>query len=197
MKLMRPVITNFGLYSLLTLQLLITCSVNAQSLALEAGEKNINVIYRTAIYYDASQPVITDTRFLYSRQNNHQDLFASAGLTAFAGNSHSSGFNMGLGCRLVAADPLDYYLTAVTVGGELIFQPEASGSRLETSLYYAGESLSFSDARSVSAFSVNVDYKIQADRFIRLGYRKIRTQLNNGISSDFDRGAYLGLVTSF
>ena len=186
-------ISNFGLYSLLTLQLLITCSVKAQSLALEAGEKNLNIIYRVAAIYDATSPVILDTRLLYSKQNHHQDLFAAAGMTAYSGKD----LKLGAGFKIIAADPLDYSLTAMTMGGELIFNPQQSNLKIQTSLYYAGQSLTFSDGASVSTFTVNVDYAINHRHYIRLGYRRIRTEIINEINDDFDDGAYLGLVSFF
>ena len=173
--------------------LLMPENIKAQSLALEAGEKNLNIIYRLAAIYDATSPVILDTRLLYSKQNHHQDLFAAAGMTAYSGKD----LKLGAGFKIIAADPLDYSLTAMTIGGELIFNPRRSNLKIETSLYYAGQSLTFSDGASVSLFTVNMDYAISHRHFIRLGYRRIKTEIINEINDDFDDGAYLGLVSFF
>ena len=186
-------ITRFNL-CLFMLQMLLMHSVNAQSFALEAGDQNINLVYKIPVFYDANEPVVMNTHLLYSQQNDHQDLFASAGITALTTNTGLRGLSAGAGCRLVAADPLDYSLTAVALGGELIYQSRRSPEfRVETSLYHAATSLSFSDARNVSLITINIDYEIKRESFIRLGYRKITTQFNDGITIDFDRGIYLGL----
>ena len=185
---MRLPLTRFSL-SLFLLQLLIIDGVNAQSFALEAGEKNLNIIYRVAAIHHATSPVILDTRLLYSKQNNHQDLFASAGMTAYSGKD----LKLGAGFKIIAADPLDYSLTAMAIGGDIIYRPHASRFRLESSFYHAGKSLTYGDGKEVTLLMINLDYEISRATFIRIGHRKITTQLNNDVTVDIDRGSYLGL----
>ena len=69
--------------------------------------------------------------------------------------------------------------------------------KFKTGLYYAGESLTFSDGGSVSLLTVDMDYEVVSDIFIRLGYRRIKTEHTNGITADFDRGAYLGMAWTY
>ena len=186
---MRLSITRFSL-CLFMLQMFIIDSVNGQSFALEAGEKNLNMIYRVAAIYDVNSPLILDSRLLYSKQNDHQDLFAMAGLTAYSGHD----FKLGGGFKIIAADPVDFYLTAMALGGEIIYRSNSSKLRFESAIYYAAESLTYSDGKKVKLLMINLDYEIANDTFIRIGHRKITTQLNNAITVDFDRGSYLGLL---
>ncbi|MDH5735826.1 MAG: YfaZ family outer membrane protein, partial [Gammaproteobacteria bacterium] len=166
---------------------LITEHGSARTLTIETGDKNLNIIYTRPIIYDVSSPVVADTRLLYTKQNDHQDLFATAGITAYS----TDDFGLGAGIKIIAADPLDYTLTAMSMGASVIYQHKRF--KFESSYYYAGQSLTYADGKSVSLLIVNMDYEIMHNTFIRLGYRNIKTDLNNGISADFDRGAYLGL----
>jgi hypothetical protein len=193
---MRASIRSFILCSTFFLHFLISHDVIAQNLAIEAGEKDINLVYGNTEIYGYTTPFSLDSQFLYSKQNNHQDLFASIGLTAF--NSITNHIELGAGFRIIAADPLDYYLSAVAVGAELAYRPATTPKfKLKSSLHYAGGTLTFSDGDSVSLLIVNMDYEVVSDTFIRLGYRRIKTEHTNGSTADFDRGAYLGLAWTY
>ena len=176
--------------------ILITRSVMSQSFAVEAGEKDINLVYGNTEVYDNASSLRLDGQLLYSKQNNHQDLFASIGLTAFTSITNS--IELGAGFRIIAADPLDYYLSAVAMGADLAYRSVTTPElKFKTGLYYAGESLTFSDGGSVSLLTVDMDYEVVSDIFIRLGYRRIKTEHTNGITADFDRGAYLGMAWTY
>lgn len=193
---MKISIDHFIVYSALLLHMLITHDVIAQSLAVEAGEKNINIAYRNADVFNDSKSLRMDAELLYSEQNNHQDLFVSIGLTAF--NNITNRIELGAGLRIIAADPLDYYLSAIAIGAELAYRPATTPKfKFKSSLHYAGEALTFSDGGSVSLLIVNMDYEVVTDTFIRLGYRRIKTEHTNGSTADFDRGAYLGLAWTY
>ena len=192
----RTSIERFVVFSAFLLHILISRNVTAQTIAVETGEKNINLAYENTEVYDNTSPLRLDGQLLYSKQNNHQDLLASVGLAAFTSGTNRIKF--GAGVKIIAADPLDYYLSATTIGVELAYRPVTiSGLRFETSLYYAGEALTFSDGGSVSLLTVDMDYEVVSDTFIRLGYRRIKTEHTNGITADFDRGAYLGMAWEY
>ncbi|MDH5612142.1 MAG: YfaZ family outer membrane protein [Gammaproteobacteria bacterium] len=177
-------------------QVFFTYDVTAQTFGIEIGKNNINLIFESADAKDNDSALRLNGQLLYSEQNKHQDIFASAGLTSFTGDSN--GLMAGAGIRVIAADPLGYYLSALAVGVELAYRP-SSPDRLhfQTGLNYAGESLTFADGDSVSWLYANCDYELMADASIRLGYRRIKTQQVHGMSEDFDRGVYLGLLWSF
>jgi hypothetical protein len=46
-------------------------------------------------------------------------------------------------------------------------------------------------------YSVNADYRLFTYSYVRLGYRRIKMVLENGLVTDFTRGVYLGLVWKF
>lgn len=189
---MRASTGRFILCCVFLVHVLITRNVVAQSVAVEAGEKNINLVYADAGFHDDAPALSLDGQLLYTKQNNHQDLFASIGFAAFA--AVTSDIEFGAGVRTIVTDPLDYFLSAVAVGAELLYQPvTAPAFKFETSLYYAGEMLTFSDGENVALLRVNIDYEIASHTSIRLGYRRIKAELNKDITTDFDRGAYLGL----
>ena len=193
---MRISIGRFFVCSAFFLQILITHDVIAQSIAVEAGENNINLAYESTNVDDGDSPLRMDGQLLYSKQNKHQDLFASVGLAAFTGGTN--GIEFGAGVRIIAADPLDYYLTAMAMGVELAYQLATTPAfKFKTSLYYAGEALTFSNGENVAFLMVNMDYEIASDTLIRLGYRRIKTEHTNSVVADFDRGAYLGLLWQF
>ena len=176
--------------------ILITRSVMANSLAVEAGEKNLNLVYENTEFHGDSRPLRLDGQLLYSKQNNHQDLLASVGLAAFTAGT--DGFEFGAGVRIIAADPLDYYLSALAVGAELTYRPVATPElKFETSVYYAGEALTFSDGQNITFLTVNMDYKITSATSIRLGCRRVKAVLNNQLTTDFVRGVYLGLAWAY
>lgn len=191
---MRTILSRRVISGILLVQVLLTHAALAQTIAVEAGEYNINLAYQNAGLDVESSALKMDAQVLYTEQNNHQDLFASVGLAAFAGDR---GIRPGIGIRLIAADPLDYYLSAIAPGVTLNYRPAVPGLRLETSLHYAGENLTFSQAKSVFILTANLDYEVSGDFLIRFGYRNIKTEQTNGISVDFDRGAYAGLLWSF
>ena len=193
---MTTSIERFIVFSAFLLHVLLTHDVIAQTIAVEAGEKNIAFTYANAEVYDKASTLKLDGQLLYSKQNNHQDLLANVGLAAFTGDTNRIKF--GAGVKIIAADPLDYYLSATTIGVELAYRPATTSRlRFETSLYYAGEALTFSDGGSVSLLTVDMDYEVVSDTFIRLGYRRIKTEHTNGITADFDRGAYLGMAWEY
>ena len=176
--------------------ILITRSVMSQTFAVEVGEKDINLVYGNAEVYEDASPLRLDSQLLYSKQNNHQDLFASVGLTAFTRITNR--IELGAGFRIIVADPLDYYLSAVAMGVDLAYRPVTTPElKFKTGLYYAGEALTFSDGGSVSLLTVDMDYEVVSNTFIRLGYRRIKTEHTNGITADFDRGAYLGMAWTY
>ena len=193
---MRTSMTRFVVSSIFFLQALFVYDVAAQTLSVEAGENNINLGYKNTEVEDSDSALSIDAQLLYSKQNNHQDLLASFGLTTFTPSSNA--IKSGVGFRLIAADPLDYYLTAVAVGVELAYRTSIVPEfKFEAGLYYAGESLTFSDGDSLSLLVANMDFEMSRHASIRLGYRRIKTQRTNGISDDFDRGVYLGLLWAF
>ena len=141
---MRTAIKYFVVCGTFFLHAMITHNVIAQRFAIEAGEKDINIAYRNIDIYDNIPSLRLDGQLLYSKQNNHQDLFASIGLATFTGNTNRIEF--GAGVRIIAADPLDYYLSATAIGVDLVYRPAITpGFKFETSLFYAGEALTFSD----------------------------------------------------
>ena len=192
---MKASIGYFIVCSTFVLQIFIMHDVIAQSIAVEAGEKNINLAYTNAKIYEDVSAFRLDGQLLYTEQNNHQDLFASIGLTAFTADTNDIKF--GAGVRIIAADPLDYYLTAMAMGVELAYRSTTPAFKFKTGLYYAGEALTFSDGENVAFLMVNMDYEIVSDTFIRLGYRRIKTEINSGPTTDFDRGPYMGLSWSY
>lgn len=175
---------------------LISGNVDAQTLALEGGDKNIAAAY-TALAMKALAPALVfAARLLYTRENDHQDLFAGAGLIAFTDITHQ--LELGAGLSLIAADPLASYLSALTAGAELVYRPvNMPRLRLFANGYYAPRALTFSQGESVAMHSVNADYRLFAHGAVRLGYRRIKMVLDNGLVTDFTRGVYLGLVLKF
>ncbi|MDT8451891.1 MAG: YfaZ family outer membrane protein [Gammaproteobacteria bacterium] len=189
---LHPFITGcaFCLYGL------ISGNAYAQTFALEAGEKNIAAAYTTPAMKAFAPALIFDARLLYTRENNHQDLFAGAGLIAFT--DITSQLELGIGLSIIAADPLASYLSALAPGAELVYRPSNMPRlKLFTNGYYATHALTFSQGRSVAMQSFNADYRLSAHSAFRIGYRRIRMVLNNGIITDFNRGVYLGLLWNF
>ena len=192
----KTCISRLVICSVFFLHMLITGDVIGESITVEAGEKNINIVYKNTDIYDNSSTSGVDANLLYRKQNNHQDILASVGLTPFTYISKHTKIDAGF--RIIVADPLNYYLSAIALGAELSYQPATTPAfKFATALYYAAESLTFSDGEEISLITFNMDHELADDTFIRLGYRRIRTELANGITSDFDRGAYLGLSWSY
>lgn len=175
---------------------LISANADAQTLALEGGDKNIAVAYTAPAMKALDPALVFDARLLYTRENGHQDLFAGAGLIAFTDLTPQ--LELGAGLSLIAADPLASYLSALAPGAELVYRP-ANMPRLKlfANGYYAPHALTFSQGESVTMHSVNADYRLFVHGAVRLGYRRIKMVLDNGLVTDFTRGVYLGLVWKF
>ncbi len=105
---------------------------------------------------------------------------------------------LGAGFSIIAADPLASYLSALAPGVELVYRP-ANMPRLIlfANGYYAPHALTFSQGESIAMYSVNADYRLFTYSYVRLGYRRIKMVLENGLVTDFTRGVYLGLVWKF
>lgn len=175
---------------------LISNNAGAQSFALEGGDKNIAAAYRAPAMKALAPALFFDARLLYTRENNHQDLFAGAGLIAFTDITRQ--LELGAGFSFIAADPLASYLSALTVGAELVYRPtNIPRLKLSTNGYYAPHASTFSQGKNVAMYSINADYSFFAHSAVRLGYRRIKMMLDDGLVTDFNRGVYLGLVWNF
>lgn len=189
---LHPFITACALF----LYGLISSNAYAQNFTLEAGEKNIATAYATPAMKAFAPALIFSARLLYTRENNHQDLFAGAGLIAFT--DITTQLELGAGLGIIAADPLASYLSALTPGAELVYHPSNMPRlKLFANGYYAPRALTFSQGKSVAMHSLNADYRLFAHSTVRLGYRRIKMVLDNGLVTDFTRGVYLGLVWDF
>lgn len=88
---------------------------------MEAGDNNIAAAYRAPAMKALAPALIFDARLLYTRENNHQDLYADAGLIAFT--DITTQFELGAGLSIIAADQLASYLSALAPGAELVYRP--------------------------------------------------------------------------
>ena len=70
---MKRPIARLIICSTFFLHFLISHDVIAKNFAVEAGEKDINLVYGNTEIYDDTSPLRLDSQLLYSKQNNHHD----------------------------------------------------------------------------------------------------------------------------
>lgn len=170
----------------------------AETFTIAISDKNINLAYNTVNNSKQSYLTSVDSSLLYTKYNNHQDLLAGIGLHFMQQNNTNNRFTYKAAIKAFVADPLDYYLTSLAVGGLLLFEPESSPQiKLETTIYYSPESLTFSDGDRFWLIDIAMDYYLQHELAMNIGYRRIRTQIKNMPDTDFDRGGYIGLRLLF
>jgi len=184
--------------TVITLLYMFSYPLAAEIFTIEIGDNNIKLDYNTAKNNNPSYSTFVDGSLLYTKHNNHQDLLVGIGLHLMQKNNVNNRLAYEAAIKVFAADPLDYYLTSVAVGGALIFEPAStSHTKLTATLYYSPESLTFSDADRFWLVDIAMDYFFQHNLAMHLGYRRVRTEIKNAPDTDFDRGGYIGLRLLF
>ena len=174
-----------------------TTSFSADSLAIEVGNKNINLTYQQALDLDTPCAITLDTSLLYTRQKGHQDLLGGIGLQMT--NKHAQpAMNFTLGIKGFISDVLDYRVGAVSVGGIILYRhQETSATSLQASLYYAPEATTTMEGDYFRFIDIALDVKLNPGNHLRLGYREITMGIENQADAELDQGAYAGWVMQF
>ena len=87
---------------------------------------------------------------------------------------------------------------AIAVGGKIHYAPPAlRGVGFGANAYYAPKVTSFSDAEGFTEYNLLVDYQLMPQALLYLGYREIRTDIENAGWVDVDDGGYLGVQFRF
>lgn len=169
----------------------------ADTLAIEVGDRNINLVYQPTIETGYNYPLVLDTSLLYTKQKGHQDLLGGIGLRMMGPGSQQA-LNFAIGIKGFITDVLDYRVGAITPGGSIHYrvkaQPEIS---LQCSLYYAAEAMTTMDGDYFRLVEINADYILSPNTSLRLGYRDINAGIKNETDAELDQGAYLGWVIRF
>lgn len=182
----------------ITLFYMFSCPLSADTFITEISDKSINLAYNAAKNSNQSYPAYIDGSLLYTEYNNHQDLLAGVGFHFMPKNNANDRFTYEAAIKIFAADPLDYYLTTVAVGGLFFFEPELSSPiKLTTTIYYSPDALTFNDGDRFLLFDIAMDYYFEPELAMRFGYRRIEIGIKNAPDVDFDRGGYIGLKLLF
>lgn len=138
-----------------------------------------------------------DIGFLFTTEDDYLGMFG-AQVIAEAG-SDSPGLDAGIGFKIFAvhADP-SADIFALTLGGQLRYSlPPHQRIQIGAEGYYAPDVVTFADGENFGYFSATLGYEILPRASVYIGYRDIRTELEQGGTITIDDGGFIGMKFEF
>lgn len=140
-----------------------------------------------------------DLSVLYTEQHDHQDLLAGAGYLAktwLLGKRQN--FYISTGAKFFTTDVTDFRVNALAWRNLLRYEPSAWPQlQFAAELDYAPSFTTFADGESLWLAVIQGEYGLSEGRDLLLGWRRVRTQIDDSDSIDVERGGYLGLRQYF
>ncbi|OGI44170.1 MAG: hypothetical protein A2V92_04375 [Candidatus Muproteobacteria bacterium RBG_16_65_31] len=169
------------------------------SAGVSADAMDINVSDETAQFVYATGYRTAELSFGALYNKTSKNWLGSASLLALGDQSgKGSRSEAGLGAKLYAASADEKDVLALGLGGQFRIFPGDGPLGVGGSAFYAPGVLNAGDATRFWEADVRVEYEVvkrTANAYI--GYRKIRTKLDNGPEVDVDKGAHVGIRFSF
>lgn len=132
--------------------------------------------------------------FLYNDDNNHA---ANLDLHVY-NDSYESPLELGVGGRIYYLDVASYNVLALALGVKFNYAPQAlHGIGLGAHYYYAPKVVTGLDGDHVTEFGVHIGYQLIPQANIYLGYRKLKTVIENGPELTVDKGGFVGVRIRF
>ncbi len=134
--------------------------------------------------------------YLYHKGSRHVlDLNGHAQGQTVIGNYPTT---TGIGVKALFFKQDDFEGQSLGLGGYAAVNiPEVPGLSAYGSLHYAPAITSFADADGVSSLELEGRYRVIQNADVKVGYRHIKSELENDKSLTLDSGVYLGLSLHF
>jgi hypothetical protein len=185
---------------LILIALLYSPAVLAGSFDVQFSKNTARLGYATEMTTTQSGPVDLEFGFLF---NEDDDYMGTAGVM-IRNDTLNTPVVLSVGSRFYyadagnAPDKTNATVSAVTIGGELLFIPEALGGFGFGAYYFGAPSVvSFQDADGFTEYGLYVDYLITPNTSIYVGHETIKADLKGGGSVEIDDSAYIGIGVRF
>lgn len=172
----------------------------AGSFSIQFSDETGRLSYATEMVTTQSGPVDLEFGALF---NEDDDYMATVGVL-IRNDTLNAPVVFTLGTRYYYADignapgQNDTTASALTIGGELLFIPEALGG-FGIGVYYFGAPsvVAFGDTDSFKEYGAFIDYLITPNSSVFVGHQTIEADMENGAEYEIDDSAYVGFSIRF
>lgn len=167
---------------------------SAEEFNIQLGSDTARFMYLTEAFGQDFGRLELEAGFLY---NESGDSLFNAGLLV-RGESVSVPMIVSIGARAYVAEVATYNISALAIGGDLLFSPESWGGFGVGAFYYKAPGVvAFSDADDLTEYGAYVNFQITPQARMAIGYKDISVSTIDGVELKVDKGAYFGLNISF
>ena len=179
---------------LLLSALLMSGTASSEEINIQLSDDTARFMYLTEAFGQDFGRLELEAGFLY---NENDDTLVNLGLLV-RGESVSVPLIVAIGARAYYADLANYNVSAVAIGGDLLFSPETWGGFGLGLFYYAAPSVvSFGDADGLTEYGAYVNFQITPQARVAMGYQRIDAEIVNAATVIIDKGSYFGINISF
>ena len=177
---------------------LLSASIQAQTLDINVNDDTAEVMFRGVVTEKVYGCAELNARFLYGSDNHDNDKLGSIGVDAYGESDVIPGMEVGVGAKLYGAGIDHDEVLTVGLGGLLRYAPPPlRGFVLSGTIYYSPRILSFLDAERLLEMGFRIGYPIISNAHVYLGYRNIRTHLEDHGEPRIGEGAHAGVEFFF
>ena len=179
---------------LLSAVFMLSTSVKAEEINIQLSDDTARIMYLTEAFGQNFGRLELETGFLY---NKGGDSLVNVGLLV-RGESVSVPLIVSMGARLYYAEIGTSTVGAMTIGGDLLLQPESwGGLGLGAFFFTAPSVVSFFDAEDLKEYGVYLSFQISPQASIVGGFQHIDAGIENVGTVDIIDGGYFALNISF
>lgn len=179
---------------LLVTALLMSNVATAEEINIQLGSDTARFMYLTEAFGQDFGRLELEAGFLY---HENGDSLLNAGLLV-RGESVSVPLIVSIGARAYYADVGTYRISAIAIGGDLLFSPESWGGFGIGAFYYKAPGVvAFSDADDLTEYGAYVNFQITPQARVAIGYKDINVSTTSGVELEIDKGSYFALNISF
>lgn len=183
--------------SVAALLMLAGAEAGARELDLSLSNDTALVRYATPISYSGYGQTDAEVGFMYTESD---DVMIVGGIEMMGeAGSHAPGLHFGVGVKGYGVS-LDSGadVGSITLGAKGWYvPPQFNRMGLVAQLYFGPDVTTFGDAERFWDFSSRAEYEVLPEAAVYVGYRKVRTRLENNVDVDLDKGWHIGLRMSF
>ena len=191
---------NLWRYLVAAALLVVAHSAYADIFSIQLSNKSARFIYSSEIFGGQYGPVDLEEGVYF---NQNRDKMAHIGLMV-RNDTLNNPLVISIGARAYYGDvgnatgQVHTKFAAIAVGGELLFIPDNFGGLgLGVNYFVAPSVVTYMDANGFEEYGVRLNYELTKQANVSLGYREIKTDVNNGASLTVDSSLYFGIALRF
>ncbi|MFN0314441.1 MAG: YfaZ family outer membrane protein [Burkholderiales bacterium] len=163
-----------------------------------AGSVDVNLSNETIeakLYVNATT---ADWVFGILHNRDQEDWAASAGLLS-AGESAFAGSRIegGLGGKIYGVSASNSDVLALALGFQARWFPGNGPFALTAYAFYAPRVVTLADGTQFFDMGLRAEFEVMKNSYVYIGYRQMRTELDNNIKVDLDKGGFAGIQIKF